>query len=66
MVCWEGNFKIKQFPKKHLSAQVIRKSPRLEVISSAGLVFVALGFSHIVLPSEQAPLLALTRLLSWR
>lgn len=36
MMCWEGNFKINNFQNR-LSAKVIRDSPRLELIFSAGL-----------------------------
>jgi len=53
MVCWEGNFKINNF-QKTLSAKVIHKSPRLELVFLAGVIFVILGFSHTVLTLEQA------------
>lgn len=53
MVCWEGNFKINNF-QKHLSAKVIHKSPRLELIFSAGLIFITIGISHVVIILEEA------------
>lgn len=67
MVCWEGNFKINSF-QKHLSAKVIHKGPRLELIFSASLIFVIIGFSHIITILEEAcknTLAFTTSLLSW-
>lgn len=52
MVCWEGNFKINNFQKTFVSQD--HKSPCLELIFSAGLISLVIGFSHIITTLEEA------------
>lgn len=54
MVCWEGNLKINSFLKTFCQPRSSIKVPCLELIFSAGLIFVIIGFSHIAITLEEA------------